>query len=208
MKLWFYQRFQVNLGYHLGHPIRDRRDSQTSLAATGLGYGYRTHWWREIAPRGHAIPDLVEVIFQLLLKICNRLRIHSGRSLVCFYPLKRLPNHPFGNLKRLCLIHRFLPFLVDQVIAGQDNPFAPSPLQDFITTTGCSAPVLRIGTLTLVGLPLEFLPWHRSDRFPRSTQEPESRSCHLHAGRHPGSKQVPLGLILGQPYPPVLTSSL
>ena len=28
----------------------------------------------------------------------------------------------------------------------------------FITNTGCSAPVLCIGTLTLVGPPLEFLP--------------------------------------------------
>ena len=41
--------------------------------------------------------------------------------------------------------------------ADRSNPFAPSPLRDFFTTTGWSAPVLRIGTLTLVGPPLEFL---------------------------------------------------
>jgi plasmid stabilization system protein ParE len=35
------------------------------------------------------------------------------------------------------------------------------------TTTGCPAPVLRISTLILGGLPLGFLPLHRSDRFPQ-----------------------------------------
>jgi hypothetical protein len=35
--------------------------------------------------------------------------------------------------------------------AEQYSPFAPAPLGTFITTTGCSAPVLRIGTLTLMG---------------------------------------------------------
>ena len=75
-------------------------------------------------------------------------------------------------------------------------------------TTDCSAPVLRIGTLILMGPPLGFLPYHRSDRFPRSTQEPDSRSRHLHAGRRPGSKQVSPELIPEYQQPPVLTSSL
>ena len=55
-------------------------------------------------------------------------------------------------------------------------------------------------------LSLEFLPYHRDDRFPRSTQEPGSGSRHLYAGRHPSSKQVHLGLILEFRKPPVLTS--
>jgi len=73
--------------------------------------------------------------------------------------------------------------------ADRSNPFAPSPLRDFFTTTGWSAPVLRIGTLTLVGPPLEFLPCHRSDRFPGSMQKPGSGSRHLYTGGHLGSKQ-------------------
>jgi hypothetical protein len=60
----------------------------------------------------------------------------------------------------------------------------------FLATTDDSAPVSRIGTLTLVGPPLAFLPWHRDDRFSRSVQEPESRSRHLYAGRRSDSKQV------------------
>ncbi len=92
--------------------------------------------------------------------------------------------------------------------ADRHNPFAPSPLQDFLATTGCSAPVPRLGTLTLVGPPLGLLPLHRDDRFPRSAREPGSSSRHLYAGRHPGSKQVPLGFVLESSKPPVLTSPL
>jgi len=35
--------------------------------------------------------------------------------------------------------------------AGQCSPFAPVPFGTFITLTGCSAPVPRIGTLMLMG---------------------------------------------------------
>jgi hypothetical protein len=38
----------------------------------------------------------------------------------------------------------------------------------------------------------------RDDRFPRSTQEPKPGSRHLHAGRHPGGKQVSPRPIPGQ----------
>jgi len=67
--------------------------------------------------------------------------------------------------------------------------------------------MLRIGTLIFMGPPLEFLPYHRSDRFPRSGQEPGSSSRYLYAGRHPSSRQVTLGLILESHKPPVLASS-
>ena len=56
--------------------------------------------------------------------------------------------------------------------------------------------MLRISTLTLVGLPLELLPYHQSDRFPRSIQKPALSSRHLYAGRHPDSKQVSSEFIL------------
>jgi len=72
----------------------------------------------------------------------------------------------------------------------------PPPLRGFFTTMGWSAPVLRIGTLTLVGPPLEFLPYHRSDRFPGSAQKPGSSSRHLYTGGRLGSKQVSSNSIL------------
>ena len=73
---------------------------------------------------------------------------------------------------------------------------------------GWSAPVLRFGTLILVGPPLELLPCHRNDRFPRSTQKPESSSRRLHTGCHSVGKQVSSELILRQENPSVLTSPL
>ena len=87
-------------------------------------------------------------------------------------------------------------------------PSLHSHYRSFITTTNCSAPVLRIGTLILMGPPLGFLPWHRNDRFRRSTQKPETGSRHLYAGRRSGSKQVSPELIPEYHKPPVLTSSL
>ena len=92
---------------------------------------------------------------------------------------------------------RLLPFLVDLKIKPDNAaPSVQFHYRTFLPTTGCSAPVPRIGTLILVGLPLEFLPYHRDDRFPRSTQEPGSGSRYLYAGCRPSSKQVSLGLIL------------
>ncbi|HVO66246.1 MAG TPA: hypothetical protein VMT12_07175 [Syntrophales bacterium] len=99
--------------------------------------------------------------------------------------------------------------MVDHKIKlGNAAPSLHSHYRNFITTTGYSATVSRIGTLILVGPPLEFLPYHRDDSFPRSTQEPGSGSRYLYAGCRPGSKQVPPGLIPEFGKPPVLTSSI
>ncbi len=68
----------------------------------------------------------------------------------------------------------------------------------FFTTTNYSAPVLRIGTITLEGPPLRAFPLHRNDRFPRSLQKPESSSRRLYAGCRLDSKQVSSRLVPGQ----------
>jgi len=88
-------------------------------------------------------------------------------------------------------------FLVGWVFLRADSsPSLHLHYRDFITTTGWSAPVPCLGTLTLVGPPLEFLPCHQDDRFPCSVQEPKTDSRHLYAGPRPGSKQVSPGLFL------------
>jgi hypothetical protein len=65
--------------------------------------------------------------------------------------------------------------------------------------------VPRVGTQPLTGLLLGDLPLPaggqtdqpacRGDRFPCSTQEPEPRSRHLHAGHHLASRQAPARLV-------------
>ena len=81
---------------------------------------------------------------------------------------------------------------------GDWAPSLHAHYRHFIATTSPSAPVPRIGTLALVGLPLGLLPWHRGDRFPGSLFEPGSDSRHLNAGRHAGSKRISPALIPGQ----------
>src|SRR2546429_8123774 len=64
--------------------------------------------------------------------------------------LKGLPDFPFRNLERLCLVHGLLPFPVGQW--PRPNNAAPSlqpHYRAFVATTGCSAPALRFGTLAL-----------------------------------------------------------
>ena len=91
---------------------------------------------------------------------------------------------------------------------GDITPSLQSYYKTFSATTGDSAPVPRIGTLVLVGLPLGRLPSHRGDRFLASAHEPEPDSRLLNAGRHAGGKQVSPALIPEQPPSPVLTSSI
>src|SRR5262245_19836102 len=91
---------------------------------------------------------------------------------------------------------------------GNWAPSLQAHYRPFRATTSPSAPGPRIGTLALVGLPLELLPEHRGDRFPGSPFEPGSDSRHLDAGRHAGSKRIAPALIPDNDSTPVLTSSL
>ena len=54
--------------------------------------------------------------------------------------------------KQPCLTHWLIPFLVDQSVRQNDiTPSLPPHYRDFFATTGYSATVPRIGTLTLGG---------------------------------------------------------
>ena len=71
-----------------------------------------------------------------------------------------LPNLALGDTKRLCLFQSnphvsgcFLYFKLDDA-----SPSLQSHYRTFITTTGRSAPVPCLGSLTLAGLPLVCLP--------------------------------------------------
>jgi len=111
-------------------------------------------------------------------------------------------------MKQLRLIHWFLPSLVDPSI--RLNNITPSLHPHYETSSLlrvisslCSTSVLSLSWV----LHFEFLPYHRNDRFPRSTQELGSGSRHLYAGHRPSSIKVSPGLILVSHKPPVLTSS-
>jgi hypothetical protein len=73
----------------------------------------------------------------------------KGRRL---YPFVCLPHLSFGN--GFALFTRLLPFLVDlQIKPDNAAPSVQFHYRTFPPTTDCSAPVSRIGTLTLMRFP-------------------------------------------------------
>ena len=119
-----------------------------------LRYLNGSHRPREIAPRRHPIPQLVEVVHLVDREIVDAHSVHARRCTVRSDLLPRLEHETLRNLKRLQLLPRSicrpLPRTVDPKTAV--NCPAPSPRPHYRTltaTTGRSAPVPRIGTLAL-----------------------------------------------------------
>ncbi len=188
MKMRFHLRLQSRSSPPSARSDPIPSECPAAFPPVAFGYLHRPHRRRKVAARRHPIPDLVEIVFQIPLKLRNRLLVDPCRSLVRLDPLDTPPRPPVWKYRTaLPCLNQLLPFLVGSLLKLNDSaPSLQSHYRTFIATTGRSAPVLRIGTLTLVGLPLGLLPLHRSDRFPRSAQKPGSSSRHLHAGRRSG----------------------
>jgi hypothetical protein len=109
MKVLFQDRLKIPFGYRLGNAVGYRWNPQRPRPPIVLRYIHPTHGRWKIAARGHPIPDLKEIILQILFKLCKGLPIYPSCSLVPLNPFVRLPHLPFGNTKRLCLIHKAPP---------------------------------------------------------------------------------------------------
>jgi hypothetical protein len=118
---------------------------------------------------------------------------------------------PLPWLERLCLVHGLLLFPVGQW-PKLDNaaPSLQPHCRAFITATGCSSPVLRVGTLTLaVGAACGFSRHAvgvTKHRFSCSVPKPGRASRRLHAGCRSGRLRASPELIPEEGRPPVLTS--
>src|SRR6202047_4144293 len=126
-------RLQVTTNDFLGAAVSDSWNTQRPCTAhcfRNIAPPYRR---RKVAPRGHAIPEFVEVARKVGLERRNRLSIYSSRSLVRLHTFEGFPDFPFGDLGRLCLAHRLLPspygFSWPVALAEQRSPLAPAPLQ-------------------------------------------------------------------------------
>ncbi len=99
-------RFQFWLEFelhdHLRNAIRDRWNSQQTLATASFGDRYRAYRRWKVTARGDPIPDPVQVVLQIPLKIRDGLLIHARCASVRLYPLVRLPYQLLGNTERLC----------------------------------------------------------------------------------------------------------
>src|ERR1700736_4013781 len=153
------ERLQPFLQHHrsggLGHPVSHVRHPQgPDPRPVILRYLHRSHRPREIRPRRHPVPQLVEIVSLFHLELGDAHSVHARRPVVGPDLLPRLEHETFGDLKRLHLglgsHHRFLPRRVDH----QLTPVCPAPwlqphYRAFIATTSRPAPVSRIGTLPL-----------------------------------------------------------
>lgn len=117
MEMFLQFRFQDLLDYRLSDPVSHCWYAQRSRPAIVLRYFDTAHCFRKVTTGRHPIPELEEVILQILLKFFNRLSVYSGSSTVSLHPFVRLPNKAFGNTERLCFTqknppHYWLFFLV------------------------------------------------------------------------------------------------
>ena len=119
-----------------------------------LRYLNRSHRPREIAPRRHPIPQLVEVVHLVGREIVDAHSVHARRSTVRSDLLPRLENETLPNFKRLQLLLRSICRLLPRGVDLQTTLNCPAPslrphYRALTATTGRSAPVPRIGTLAL-----------------------------------------------------------
>src|SRR5450759_4627936 len=103
MEQRLHYRLQVQANDGLSNPVRDSWHTERPHSLVCLRYLHGTHRRREVTPRGHPIPDSVEVPFQVLLELRNRLPVDTRGSLIRLDLLECVPDRPFGNVKRLCL---------------------------------------------------------------------------------------------------------
>src|SRR5260370_11350317 len=128
--------------------------------------------------------------FEIGLELRSRLSIYSSRSVILLRSFEGFPDVPSGDLERLCFVHELIPLPVGP--RPKLNNAAPSlqpHYRAFSTTTGCSVPALRIGTLALaVGAACGFsLHATRASpyTFSRSIRKPGRASPRLPAGCRP-----------------------
>src|SRR6266496_424410 len=143
MKTGLHRRLKVQLRNHLGDAISHRGHPENPYSPVLLRYFNYFDRRREIAPRRHAIPDLVEIIFEILFKSRDRFIVDSRRTLVRFYSFVCIHYDMLGNLRRLCFVHRFLPRL-----GGLTN------FQNQMTQPLCSAPITGASSLIRAVPPL------------------------------------------------------
>src|SRR5262249_48550606 len=101
-------------------------------------YLHRQHRRREITPRGHPIPYLVEIILQIRLEVSAPAPVPPRPSPVGFDSPVCLPHQPLRNteglLLRLRLAHSIPPrilWLPERTSPGRSSSFAPPPLLEF-----------------------------------------------------------------------------
>ena len=92
---------QIPFGDFLGDSVGNRWYPQRPCfrRAVALWNLDPSNRWRKVAPRGHSVPELVEVGRKISLEVRNRLSIHSSCSLVGLHLLEGFPDFPLWNVE-------------------------------------------------------------------------------------------------------------
>jgi len=152
-------RLQYLLQQHrrrsLRHPVtRIRHPEQTHAFPMIFRYLHAPHRPREIAPRAHPVPQLEEIVPQLLCEQADADRVHARRAVIGPDLLPRRINEALVDLKRLHLRlgpgPRLLPWRVGPGLTLVCTaPWLQPHYRTFLATTSRPAPVPRLGTLPL-----------------------------------------------------------
>ena len=212
-------RLRAGLQLQRHHRLRDSvrrpwaRPASSCPPPCGLGISTALHRRREVRPRRHPIPDLVQIVLQIFLELLDGLPIHPGRTLVRLDPLVRLPHEPLRYVKRLSFRTSTCPLVSSRttpVVRANKSPDEPAPslhphYRGFTTTTSRSASRRRIGTRRLTvsaarRTPSRHPPTPTENEpvsalaFPRSMQKPQTGlappPCRTPPGQSTGTRQA------------------
>src|SRR5665647_1083691 len=105
MKYRVEYRFNDELDNGLPNPIRDGGYTKFTKATRCLWNFNLPDRRREIRPRRHPVPQLVEILRQVLLKHRDRFIVDAGSASVGLHFLVRVPHGAFRNTVRFCRCH-------------------------------------------------------------------------------------------------------
>jgi hypothetical protein len=95
---------------HLQPPRHHCLGNSVAHGGNPKNSGSRTVWFRylhcahrrrKVTPRGHPVPDPIQIVLQVLLKILDRAAVHTWRPLVLLDPFPCIPYFPLRNIERL-----------------------------------------------------------------------------------------------------------
>ena len=141
MELRFHGFLQPGRDHGLRDSVRDGGNAENpGSRAVRFRYFHRFHRGREVAARGHPVPDLIEIPLQIGLEVLDRLPVHPRRAFVGFHFQPGVLHLLLRYLKRLAcrflLAHAIPPgiWLIRQTNhgrpdRGRDRPCGRPPAQ-------------------------------------------------------------------------------
>ena len=199
---------QNNLYHHLRHSISHCRNPQHPFSASLLRYCYRFDRRGKVTAGRHPIPDFVEIILQIPLKI--RYDSLSTPAAPWFaFTCSHASTTTFLEISNGFVLSTGSSHLWLTSESGWiTRPLRSTPITDLHHYYGAFRPCAPHRYSHPCGSSTWISPLTSERQVPTLHIKPGSSSRRLHAGHRPDSKQVSSRLIPGQCNPPVLTTPI